>query len=82
MIGLKQADRIKNDRLKIKLAKFGYSPVARTPSIWKHATKYICFSLVLEDFGVKYVGKDTADHLIQALNNLYTISINWNGSLY
>ena len=82
MLGLKQAGRITNDRLKIKLAKFGCSPVARTPSIWKHATKDICYSLLLEDFGIKYVGKDTADHLIQALNNLYTISINWNGSLY
>ena len=45
MPGLKQAGRIANDRLKIHLAKFGYSPVARTPSLWKHATKYICFSL-------------------------------------
>ena len=33
MLGLKQAGRIANDRLKIYLAKFGYSPVARTPSL-------------------------------------------------
>ena len=63
-------------------AKFGYSPVARTPSLWKHATKDICFSLVVDDFGVKHVGKDTVDHLIQALKKLYTISIDWAGSLY
>ena len=37
---------------------------------------------MVDDFGVKYVGKDTADHLIQALKNLYTISIDWTGSLY
>ena len=42
---------------------------------WKHATKDTCFSLVVDNFGVKYVGKDTADHLIQALKKLYTISI-------
>ena len=88
MPGLKQAGHIANDRLKIHLANFGYSPVAQTPSIWKHATKYICFSLVVNDFGFKYnfgfkyVGKDTADHLIQALTKLYTIYINWTGSLY
>ena len=82
MPGLKQAGRIANDRLKIHLAKFGYSPVAQTPSLWKHATKDICLSLVVDDFGVKHVGKDTADHLIQVLNNLYTISIDWTGSLY
>ena len=80
--GLKQAGRIANDRLKIHFAKFGYSPVTRTPSLWKHATKDICFSLVVDDFGVKHVGKDTADHLIQSLKKLYTISIDWTGSLY
>ena len=53
MPGLKQAGRIANDRLKIHLAKFGYSPVSRTPYIWKHSTKDICFSLVVNDFGVK-----------------------------
>ena len=77
MPGLKQAGRIENERLKIHLIKFGYSPVARTPSLWKHATKDICVSLVVDDLGVKYVGKDTADHLIQALKKLYTISIDW-----
>ena len=71
-----------NNRLKIHLTKFGYSPVARTPSLWKHATKDICFSLVVNDFGVKYFGRDTADHLVQALKKIYTISLDWNGSLY
>ena len=82
MPGLKQAGRIAKDRLKIHLAKFGYSHVARTPSLWKHATKDIYFSLVVNNFGVKHVSKDTADHLIQALKKLYTISIDWTGSLY
>ena len=82
MPGLKHSGRITKDRLKIHLAKFGYSPVTRISSLWKHATKDICFSLVIDDFGVKHVGKDTADHLIQALKKLYTISIDWTGSLY
>ena len=37
---------------------------------------------MVDDFGVKHVGKDTADHLIQALKKLYTLSIDWTGSLY
>ena len=82
MPGPKQAGRIANDRLKTHLEKFGYSPVAQTPSLWKHATKDICFSLLVDDFGVKNVGKDTADHIIQALKKLYTISIDWTGHLY
>ena len=46
-----------------------------------HATKPVLFSLVVDDFGVKYIDKENADHLIQALQKLYTISIDWNGSL-
>ena len=38
--------------------------------------------VLVDDYNFKYVGKDTADHLIQALKKLYTISINWTGSLY
>ena len=82
MPGLKQAGHIANDRLKLHLAKFDYSLVNQTPFLWKHATKDICFSLMVDNFGVKHVGKDTVDHLIQALKKLYTISINWTGSLY
>ena len=81
MPSLKQAGRIANDRLQLHLAKFGYAPVARSPSLWKQATKDINFSLVVDDFGVKYVGKENADHLIQALRNMYSISINWTGAL-
>ena len=42
--GLKQAGRIANDRLWIHLAKFGYTPVACIPSLWKHATKFFLVS--------------------------------------
>ena len=82
MPGMKQAGCISNDRLRIHLSKFGYAPVARTPSLWKQATKKMLFSLVVNDFGVKHVGKENYDHLIQALRKLYTISIDWTGARY
>ena len=48
MPGLKQAGRIVNDRLQLHISKFGYAPIARTPSLWKHATKkYIFRSLLM-----------------------------------
>ena len=31
---------------------------------------------------MEYIGKENADHLIQALQKLYTISIDWTGSLF
>ena len=67
MPGLKPAGLIANDRLTFYLAKFGYTPSTKTPALWRHWTHDISFSLVVEDFGVKYVGKDNADHLISAL---------------
>ena len=82
MPGLKKAGRIANDQLKYHLSKFGFSPVPRTSALCKHATKPIIFSLVVDDFGVKYIGKENADHLVQALQKLYTISINWTGALF
>ena len=82
MPGLKQSSRIANDWLKIHLAKFGYTPVPRTPALRKNATHDITFYLVVNDFGVKYVRKENSDHLIQVLKKQYTISMNFNGSLF
>ena len=82
MPGLNQAGRIANDQLKAHLAHFGFTPVPRIPALWKHDTKPILFSVVVDDFGVKYIRKKNADHLIQALQKLSTISINWTGSLF
>ena len=55
MPGLKQSGRIANYGLKIHLDQFGYAPVPRTPTLWKHVTRNITFSLVVDEFGVKYV---------------------------
>ena len=82
MPGLKQAGIIAKNRLTRHLAKFGYTPSTKTPALWRHLTCKISFSLVVDDFGVKYVGKDNADHRIYALRELYTVSTNWKGTLF
>ena len=64
---LKQAGRIANNQLKAHLAHFGFVHVPRTLVLWKHVTKLIIFSLAVDNFGFKYIGKENADHLIQAL---------------
>ena len=40
------------------------------------------FSLKVDDFGVKYVVKDHADHLIRILQEQYKISKDWSGTKY
>ena len=64
MPGLKNEGLITNNILTCHLAKLGYTLSTKTPALWRHSTCNISFSLVVKDFGVKYVGKDNADHLI------------------
>ena len=42
----------------------------------------ISFTLVVDDFGIKYMGKEHADHLLSALTDHYKIENNWEGKLY
>jgi hypothetical protein len=56
MYGLPQADILVNELLQRNIAKDGYRPTKHTHGLWKHDTRLISFSLVVDDFGVKYVG--------------------------
>jgi hypothetical protein len=40
------------------------------------------FSLVVDNFGVKYVGRQHIDHLIASIEKYYTFSKDWAGQLY
>ena len=82
MLGLKQARRIANERHTKHLQKYGHAPCPHTPTLWRHNTLPIVFTLVVNDFGVKYTGKHNVDHLINALCELYTITVDQIGSLY
>ena len=82
MPGLKQAGLIANDRLTRHPAKFGYTSSTKTTALWSHATHNISFSLGVDDFGMKYVGKNNANHLIAALRELYTVSTDWKLTLF
>eukprot|EP00804_Cyclotella_cryptica_P015310 CCRYP_005417-RA/>CCRYP_005417-RA protein AED:0.07 eAED:0.07 QI:0/-1/0/1/-1/1/1/0/1190 len=80
--GLPQAGALANKLLRKRLAPHGYYEVAHTPGLWRHVTRPISFTLVVDDFGVKYVGQEHADHLISVLKENYTMSIDWDGQLY
>eukprot|EP00970_Alexandrium_tamarense_P017799 scaffold11398_cov137-Alexandrium_tamarense.AAC.1 len=80
--GLPQAGMLANKLLKERLAPHGYLEVRDTPGLFIHKTRPIMFTLVVDDFGVKYVGKEHADHLVSVLKRYYTLSEDWTGSLY
>jgi hypothetical protein len=52
MYGLPQAGILANKLLQERLAKHGYRPVRHTHGLWRHDTRPITFSLVVDDFGV------------------------------
>jgi hypothetical protein len=75
MYGLKQAGLLANQLLQTRLAPFGYYPARHTPGLWLHKTRPISFTLVVDDFGVKYVDKQHAEHLRNALLRTYELTI-------
>jgi hypothetical protein len=80
--GLPQAGILANKRLRRKLAPFGYSESVNTPGLWTHESRPISFTLVVDDFGVKYVTQDDVDHLIASIKSTYTLTEDWTGNLY
>jgi hypothetical protein len=83
MYGLPQAGMLANKLLKERLDKHGYHETIHTPGLWRHKTCPIMFALVVNNFGIQYVGKQHADHLIAALKQDYeAVTIDWKGNLF
>jgi hypothetical protein len=82
MPGLKQAGLLANQLLQNRLAPFEYYPACHTPGLWLHKTWPISFSLAVDDFAVKYMGKQHADHLRNALLKTYELTTDWSGTVY
>ena len=82
MYGLPQAGKLANQLLAKRLAKHGYFQCPYTPGFWKHTWRPISFTLVVDNFGIKYVSDLHAKHLLQALQQNYEVSTDWTGSLY
>jgi hypothetical protein len=77
MYGLKQAGLLANQLLQTRLAPFGYYPARHTPGLWLHQTRPISFTLIVDDFAVKYVSKQHAEHLRDALLRTYELTADW-----
>ena len=68
---LPQDGILANKHLQQNLAKFGYSQCKHTPGLWKSKTRPIIFILVVDDFGIKYVGREYMMHLLNTLQTFY-----------
>ena len=68
-VGLPQVGSLANKLLCNCLAARRYYECKQTPGRWKQATRPISFTLVVDDFGMKYANKEDVDHLIKCLKN-------------
>ena len=83
MYGLPQAGRLAHDELKTHLQPYGYKPVTYTPGLWVNEKRNISFTLVVDDFGIKYdLSNNHLKHLIYALEQKYTITVDMTGNLF
>ena len=55
MYGLPQPGLLFNELPEKRLKKRGYEQIKLAPGLWKHKWRPIQFTLVVDDFGVKYV---------------------------
>ena len=82
-IRIKTSEKIiANIELTKHLDKFGYHPVQHTPGLCKQNTRETIFSLVVDNFAIKYASKQDTEHLLQALRSKYAIYKDWDASLY
>ena len=62
--------------------KWVYRQSKLVPGLWKHDWRPIQFTLVVNDFGVKYVSKEHALRLKAILKRDYKVTNNWTGTRY
>jgi hypothetical protein len=80
--GLPQAGLLAIKCLCRKLVLFGYYESVNTPGLWRHESRPLTFTLMVNHFGVKFVNKDNVDHLISSITKMYTLTKDWMGNLY
>ena len=82
MYGLKEAGLVAWKELVHHLKQYGYEPMRLTTGMWKHRTKPTLFVLTVDDFRIKYCSNRDLHHLLQALKDKYTITVDTEGTQY
>jgi len=82
LFGLKQSGMLANKQLAKVLGKEGYRQTRHTPGLWRHDTRPISFTLVVDDFGVKYTNKADVLHLQAVIEKAYPTTTDWSGTKF
>jgi hypothetical protein len=82
MYGLPKTSILANQLLEKRLAAKGYYQCQHTPGLWHHVWQNITLCLVVDDFGIKVTNMHGMDHLINAVEEHYTVAVDMTGSLF
>ena len=82
MYSLPHAGIISQKILEEWLENNGYCQSDKAPVFWKHDAQTISFTLIVDDFGVKYVDKKHDNNLINVLKKHYTVTEDCEGEKY
>jgi hypothetical protein len=64
MYGFPQAGILTNELLQRNITQDGYRPTTHIHGLWTDDSRPISFLLVVDDFRVRYVGREHAEHLM------------------
>jgi hypothetical protein len=79
--GLPQAGILANELFYGHSEKEGYYKAATTPGLWTHKWRPIQFCLIIDNFGVKYVGMEHFNHLLAVLQRCHQVQTNMAGDM-
>jgi hypothetical protein len=81
LYGLPQAGRLAHEKLTKLLARHGYLPT-QTPCLFEHQSNGVTFTLVVDDFLVKYQDIAAFNHLCDSIRTEYNFEVDTNASKY
>lgn len=79
---LPQVGRLASNLLKQWLRKHGYYETIITLSLWKYTFRLVYFTLIVDDFGIKFTDIKNTIYLIKILKKYYKVEVDWSGSRY
>ena len=82
MYGLSQAGILAQQLVEERLGKEGYFQSKSTSGLWSHEWRPVQLSLVVDDFGVKNIGKEHAEHLVGVIKKNYEMTTDREGERY
>ena len=82
MYGLPQAGYIAQKDLGKLLRDNGFRECPRTPQVFRHESRALTMSIVVDDFGVLYLQERDVLWLLEVLRTKYELKVDWSGEKY